>query len=155
MVLTHLVLFEYLPGASTSAAPDSFGGSNVLPPYYLFDGFSESTVVPPVVIPDVPSSGVRKGGGKRRIVRRADFSSQENYAFALRAALLDANFGIRPDDEPQKPEPAPARKARPIVVTDTAIKVSAADMAALQLATEMEELEMLDMFLTVIEREWE
>ena len=41
MILTHLVFHEFFSGASTSGESDSIGGSLSLPPYFLFDGFSE------------------------------------------------------------------------------------------------------------------
>ena len=107
---------------------------------------------PPVII---GISGVRKGGGKRR-VRRADFSSQKAYEFALRQALLESDFGIVPDDvETPAREKAKARlkvkgDAAP-KLTDTAIELSAADMAKLQAAAQMEEMALLELFINIIE----
>ena len=78
-----------------------------------------------------PIAEVAKTGVKKRPirVRRADFSSQENYEFALRAAMLNADFAtIEREPEVEKPKP----KRKKVVVTDTAIKVSAEAMAKLQ-----------------------
>jgi len=40
MVLTHLVLFRFLAGATAAAAPASFSGFLSLPPYAFYSGFS-------------------------------------------------------------------------------------------------------------------
>lgn len=96
--------------------------------------------------------GVRKG--RRYRVRRADFSSQKAYEYALRQALFESNFGIVPDDVE-----TPARVRAKLKVkgdsapklTDTAIELSAADMAKLQAAAEMEEQELLMLFINIIE----
>lgn len=104
-------------------------------------------------------SGIRK---KLFRVRRADFSSQKNYEFALRAALLDANFAVRPsDDQPIVPRGTKSVKFETVpldkslaAVMDTEIKVSAEKFAVLQRAAEMEELEMFELFITIIESEW-
>ena len=107
------------------------------------------TATPVVVTPSL-------GAGKRKLfrVRRGDFSSQKNYEFALRAALLEANVAIRPDDEPII-EPVEKKIPNKFVVTDRAIKVKAVDMAALQYASEMEEQALLELFINVIESECE
>lgn len=118
----------------------------------LFRPFSGVGGPPPPPPPAVVEpSGVRK---KVFRVRRADFSSQKNYELALKAALAEANLAIlRSDEVPQVSEPL---KAKPrLVVTDTAIKVSPRELAALQHAAEMEEMELLNLFITVIEDEWE
>jgi len=108
-------------------------------------------VTDPVVTP----STVLGGGVKKRVrVRRSDFSSQENYEYALRAALLDAQVAIRPDDEPV-PQPVEKILKPKIIVTDRALKVSAKDMAQLQYASEMEEQALIQLFIKVIEDEWE
>jgi hypothetical protein len=106
---------------------------------------------PPVIPPVVAPSGVKR---KLFRVRRADFSSQRNYEAALRAALLEANVVTVPGEEPLA-KPVREKPAPRIVITDTAIKVSAADMVALQRASEMEELELLELFINVIEDDWE
>lgn len=108
---------------------------------------------PPPVVTDV---GVRK---KVFRVRRADFSSQKNYEFALRAALLQANFAIRPSDEPPAVERKPAKiGVVPLdkslsAAMDTEIKVSAEQFAKLQRAVELEEVELLELFINIIESE--
>lgn len=104
----------------------------------------------PVVI--APSTGA--GRGRMFRVRRSDFSSKENYEYALRAALLGANVAIRPDDDPVPP-PAQKKFKNKVVVTDRTMKVSAKDMAALQYATDMEEEKLLEFFINMIESEWE
>ena len=93
MILTHLVFHEFFSGASTSGESDSIGGSLSLPPYFLFDGFSEvgasndtfgstltlppyylfngfsdaSAVVPPVTPAPEPSGGGTGAGTWQRI----------------------------------------------------------------------------------------
>ena len=99
--------------------------------------------VTPVV--EVSTTGIKK----RQIrVRRADFSSQANYEFALRAAMLNADFAtIEHEPEVQRTKPKPKK----IVVTDTAIKVSAEAMAKLQAASEMDEMELIQLFIKIID----
>ena len=109
---------------------------------------------------DTDQSGV---SAHRRVrVRRADFSSQANYEYALRAALLEANFAIRPEDASAPiREKAKAQKTRYKAkgdvsprLPDTAIPVSAESMAKLQAARDMEEAEMLIAFIKIIEAEY-
>ena len=98
--------------------------------------------------------GAPSGVKRRRRVRRADFSTQANYEAAIRAALLEADFIIG-EDKPETVEAKPVIRQKKLVVTDTAIKVSPADMARLQRISEMEEVEMLKFFIKLIEDEWE
>lgn len=78
-MLTHLIFFEFFPGATDNEPAGNFGGSNSLPPYFLFDGFSDADAPPPPTpTPDVPTvirgtSGVPGHYGKRlRKPRRGD-----------------------------------------------------------------------------------
>ncbi len=94
-------------------------------------------VYPQVVTSDTGGvGGVRGHGKKRKIVRRADFSSQENFELALKASLADATL---------------AYAAEP--VADTQIKVSAEALVALQAAPDMDEAELVQMFIYAIESE--
>ena len=110
---------------------------------------------PPTPVITVPG-GVRKGGGKRYRVRRADFSSQKAYEFALRQALLESNFGVVPDDI-ETPARAKAKLRvkgdKAPQLPDTAIELSATDMAMLQAARQMEEMALLELFINIIEEE--
>jgi hypothetical protein len=124
----------------------------------FWDSGTTGAVTPPVT----PPIGVSKGKHAKRQfrVRRADFSSQAAYEFALRTALLGADFAIRPFDE----EPVAERKAElpqfiPLdkslsAEMDTEIKISAAAFEKLQRAAEMDEIELLHLFITVIESEY-
>ena len=103
----------------------------------------------PVVVVSSQISGVKR---KPVRIRRADFSSQKNYEFALRAALLGATSGIVEDDEPPVVKPRPKPK---LVVTDTNIKVSAKAMAELQRLAEVDEVKMLEYFVKIIDEEWD
>ena len=104
-------------------------------------------VTPIAVVAATQQTGVKK----RQIrVRRADFSSQANYEFALRAAMLNADFAtIEHEPEVQRTKPKPKK----IVVTDTAIKVSAEAMAKLQAASEMDEMELIQLFIQIIDED--
>jgi hypothetical protein len=112
-----------------------------------------------IAAPAVVAPSADAGRGRKRIfrVRRSDFSSQETYELALKAALAEANLAILSDREPEpeeNQEPPKPRKKR-IVVTDTAMKVSVSDLLAIQQATEMEEIQVLEMLVNLIEDEWE
>ncbi len=144
--------------ANATILTQAFGALTADSAFIVTEGFFSSSAPPPPPPPPVitTAGGVRKTGRKYR-VRRADFSSQKAYEFALRQALLESNFGIVPDDEP-----APVREQTKKLkvkgdvapkLTDTAIELSAADMAKLQAAAEMEEKEMLLLFIEVIEEE--
>lgn len=122
-----------------------------------------STVVPAIVITTPAAalpSGVRSGRAARRKirVRRADFSSQENYEFALRAALRDANFAIREDLEAPRPErvtqrppPQASRPQRPQAkIADTQIEVTQAMASALREALERDDEQGMLMILAAL-----
>jgi len=121
--------------------------------------YESGGVAPPVVV--VEPSGVRRRPFR---VRRADFSSQENYELALRAALSDAKFAIRElQDEPsvqEKPKRGKSKaKAIPVDKSlsadmDREIRVSADAFVELQRAAELEEREMLLLFIKTIEEDW-
>lgn len=69
MILTHLALYSFLDGASGVSALGQMGGSLSLPPYYLFDGFSEAGAQPE----PTPAADQIKGGlpaKRRRRLRR-------------------------------------------------------------------------------------
>ena len=120
-------------------------------------------VTPPVIV--VPPEAERPpiSGVKRRVarVRRADFSTQAAYELALKMAMADARFAVVPFVEPPRVSPEPRKdKSKPVPVDaslakdlDREIKVSAADYAKLQQAAEMEEIEMLKLFVMVIEED--
>ncbi len=157
MVLTHLVFYSFLGGAGRSSG--SMGGSSSLPPYYLFNGFSPSgSTTPPVI-----ASGVKR----RYRVRRADFSTQENYEIALRMALQGAHFTVREEVEP-KAQPKPRARTEPPPKTQEPPKDKGriAEMLVraieddyqigtqeqiLALQKPMTELELLALFLTIVE----
>ena len=105
-------------------------------------------IYPQIVI---ATTGVTPSGipAKRPLfrVRRADFSSQKNYEAALKAALAGANVFIAPTVE----EPPEKIKTRKFKASDTAITASPADLLALQQAAEMDEIELLNLFVRVIE----
>ena len=110
MILTHLVFFNFLHGASVGAGVPT-------PP-------------PPVI--------TRPGGVKRKPfrVRRSDFSSEENYKLALKAALAGASLAQAP-------------------VTDTVIKVSPKQLFKLQEAPKLDEKKLIAAFIKAIESEYE
>lgn len=131
-----------------------YGGPGHL--YGSFAGKSPSVEPPPVIV--VSTTERTPSGVKKRIrVRRADFSSQENYEFALRAALSDAQFAVREEKAVQKEVLSPPKriaKPKEKPATDTAIKISAVDFAALQQASEMDEVKLIKLFIDIIESEW-
>ncbi len=138
MVLTHLVLFSF------------------------FDGASAGEVTPPVVVvPDVAAPAI--SGVKRRPyrVKRSDFSSQEAYELALKMAMAEARFAVVPaPDEVVPPPPREKRQQKRVVGVDkslsldTDIKLSHAEFLRLQKAADMEEMELLAMFVKMIEDRW-
>lgn len=59
MIATHLAFF-FFDGASTSGEVEGFAGYLTVPPYYAFDGFSDSGVTPTTPTPTpTGSSGGR------------------------------------------------------------------------------------------------
>lgn len=125
-------------------------------PYYTFTDAGGTPPEPPTQIPTPEVAGVKR----RFRVRRQDFSTQEAYELALRAALADSQFAnyervIDEVQSKQKPKPQP-QKALPLDKSlsndlDREIKTSEADFARLQRAAEMEERELILMFIKVIE----
>lgn len=119
-------------------------------PLLTFTNDPDAVTPPPVVVvvDQVTSAGIKRRPFR---VRRADFSSQENYELALKAAIAGAGMV----ELPELVE-APVKKAKPkIVVKDTAIKVSAESLLALQAAAEMDEIELIKTFIRAIESEYE
>lgn len=47
-MLTHLLLNGFFTGATNTAPPSGFKGASTLPPYFMFDGFRDSGVIPTV-----------------------------------------------------------------------------------------------------------
>jgi len=103
-------------------------------------------VLPVTDTPVIVDTGVKR---KPIRVRRSDFSSQSNYEAALKAAMA-GQFITEIEPEPVKP----VQKKPKIVVTDTAIKVSAEALLALQKAADMEEMELIKTFIEAIESEY-
>lgn len=127
MLLTHLCLFQFLDGASPSArppAPHGFGGSNALPPYFLFDGFSPAGA--PLVEVDTHDGGKRIRRRTEEYVRR-----QQELREDLLAAVRKAD-GIL-DIEPEVLE---IKQAIPQAFTKADVARIAADVREIYLRVE-------------------
>lgn len=97
MLLTHLCLFQFLDGASPSTRPpatNGFGGSNALPPYFLFDGFSPANPPTPIVEIDTHDGGKRIRRRTEEYVRKQQ-ELREDLLAAVRQA--DGILDIEPE----------------------------------------------------------
>lgn len=102
MLATYHFLFGF--GGSEPAAPGNFGGSLSLPPYYLFDGFSGTAVVP--VVTDTVKTGtggIDRGDGLRRITKPTGFGYPKKKTLKLKKDLPDVIISL-PEVLPEVPQ---------------------------------------------------
>jgi hypothetical protein len=90
MLLTHLCVFQFLGGASPVpvVSTQGFGGSNALPPYFLFDGLSPVTT-PFVVIDGHDGVDPQKKRSEDFVKDKRDLREKLDRAIRLSKGIAD------------------------------------------------------------------